>query len=214
MYGIGPVIIAIVAQALWKLGRSAMIGVFPVLVALVVTGLALAGFDELALLAGAAVASLATGVARRGTAAAVLTVLVTAPATLGALALQTATEVPVTLTRLGLFFLKVGSVLFGQRLRAPRVLASRPDRRVGLADRPAADRRDHGRSGHAGTSVHHGDLHRLPARRVAGRRGGHRPESSRPASCSWRSRTRSSLVCARRRSPVPCSTASSPRHSV
>ena len=112
-YGVGPVIIAIVAQALWRLGRSALTGVFPALVALVVAGLALAGFDELGLLGGAAVVSLVAGVARPGTVIAVLTALVTAPATLGALALQTATDVPVTLTRLGLFFLKVGAVLFG-----------------------------------------------------------------------------------------------------
>jgi chromate transporter len=113
MSGIGPVIIAIVAQALWKLGKSALTGVFPTMVALVVAALALAGFDELALLGGAAGVSLLSGVTRSGTAAAVLTALIAAPAALGAATLQTATEAPVTLTRLGLFFLKVGSVLFG-----------------------------------------------------------------------------------------------------
>ena len=51
MYGIGPVIIAIVAQALWKLGTAAVKGPLTLLLGVAATGLALQGWNELGLLA-------------------------------------------------------------------------------------------------------------------------------------------------------------------
>ena len=113
MYGVGPVIIAIVAQALWKLGRSAITRTLPALIAITAAGLSLAGSNELALLAGAGLVSLTAALARRGAWAVLVGALAAAPISLGALAQTVGTEVPVTLTRLGLFFLKVGSILFG-----------------------------------------------------------------------------------------------------
>jgi chromate transporter len=52
LYGIKPVIIAVVAQALWSLGKSAVKGLFLALVGLAVFGLYLLGLDELLLLFG------------------------------------------------------------------------------------------------------------------------------------------------------------------
>lgn len=127
MYGISPVIVAIVVQALWKLGQTALTSTLPIVIGLAATGLALAGVNELLILAagallaavvlgrgpgatrtGAAVGSTGSGAALVGATSATLT----AAASTSALILASA-AVPVTLTRLTLFFLKVGSVLFG-----------------------------------------------------------------------------------------------------
>ena len=129
MYGIGPVVIAIVAQALVKLGQAALNRWAYLPVAGGALAAALAGLNELTLLAAGGAIGLALAVApaaSRGGAAAVAG-LATVPATLahglhGAAAAAAATAagaagvaaaIPFTLTRLTLFFLKVGSVLFG-----------------------------------------------------------------------------------------------------
>lgn len=54
LYGIKPVIIAVVAQALWGLGRTAIKGVFLAVIAVAVLGLYLLGVNEIALLFGGA----------------------------------------------------------------------------------------------------------------------------------------------------------------
>ena len=51
MYGVGPVIIAIVVQALWKLGVTAVKGPATALIGVLAIGLSLAGLNELVLLA-------------------------------------------------------------------------------------------------------------------------------------------------------------------
>ena len=111
MYGVGPVIIAIVAQALWKLGVSAVKGPATALIGMLAVGLSLAGLNELVLLALGGLAMVGARLGRPG-------ILAGTIATLGAgstLLAQAAAsvDVPVTLTRLTLFFLKVGSILFG-----------------------------------------------------------------------------------------------------
>ena len=112
-YGIGPVIIAIVLQAVVKLGRSAISGPFHALLGIVVLALSLFGVSELVLLAAGAAAGLANRLGRRGGAAVVIW-LGGVTASLGAVAQSVAAEtVPFTLTRLTLFFAKVGSILFG-----------------------------------------------------------------------------------------------------
>ena len=129
MYGIGPVVIAIVVQAIWKLTRSAVSGVVPGLIAGGVLAASIAGMNELLLLAVGAAAGLATAVGPRAgaVAAAGLAALSTwasgalrgtartvAALSAGALAQAAAADaLPFTLTRLTLFFAKVGSVLFG-----------------------------------------------------------------------------------------------------
>jgi len=111
MYGVSPIIIAIVAQALWKLGVSAVKGPATALIGMLTIGLALAGFNEIALLALAGIVMMVTRLGRPG----ILTGTLIALGAGGTLLAQTtnAVDVPVTLTRLTLFFLKVGSVLFG-----------------------------------------------------------------------------------------------------
>ncbi len=111
MYGVGPVIIAVVLHALWKLGGSAIKGPLTGAVALLAAGLSLAGWNELALLAAGAAVMVAARTGRPGIVT-TLVALASGSATVLAQAAATA-AVPVTLTRLTLFFLKVGSVQFG-----------------------------------------------------------------------------------------------------
>lgn len=115
MYGVGPVVIAIVLQAVVKLGRTAVSGIFPALLGIAVVGLSVAGVNELVLLALGALAGLAVALGRAGRSLlAVAIATTTAAAHLTATAVAVAAEtVPVTLTRLTLFFAKVGSILFG-----------------------------------------------------------------------------------------------------
>ena len=109
MYGVGPVIIAIVAQALWKLGTAAIKGPLTLLIGLAAAGLALRGWNELGLLA---IGGLVMAGARLGRPGIAVLAAAFLPAT-AALAAGSGLAAPITLTRLTLFFLKVGSVLFG-----------------------------------------------------------------------------------------------------
>ena len=112
MYGIGPVIIAIILQAIWKLGQSAVKGTFHAVLGITIAALSLAGVNELMLLAAGGLVALGS---RRVGSATHTALLVSVGGTLVSLhaAAAAATAVPVTLTRLTLFFLKVGSILFG-----------------------------------------------------------------------------------------------------
>jgi len=96
LYGVKPVIIAIVVQAMWGLLRSAVKGYLLGAIGVVTLMLSLLGANEIALLlGGGVVAVLLTTVGNRG---------VAAPPGLGA---------GVGLTTLFLVFLKIGSVLYG-----------------------------------------------------------------------------------------------------
>jgi len=108
LYGIKPVIIAVVVQALWGLGRSAVKTRGLLVVGLLGAGLTLGGVHELAVLfgAGAAVAIARRLSSLRGLAAA----LVPMPS-LGLAAVGAAQSFQ--LSTLFLVFLKVGAVLFG-----------------------------------------------------------------------------------------------------
>jgi chromate transporter len=116
LYGVKPVIIAVVVQALWGLGRRALAAPLPAAVALVSAGLAGWGVNEVALLFGAALAvPLARAAGRRGgigptgaAAGAALVALGPAPTVAAAGA-----ATPVGLGPLFWIFLKVGSILFG-----------------------------------------------------------------------------------------------------
>ena len=114
MYGIGPVVIAIIAQALVKLGRSAITQIPHALLGTAVLVLALSGTNELLLLMIGAVIGLLMTTGRWVGMTAILTSLATATQAVY-LSAQTVTAeaVPFTLTRLTLFFAKVGSILFG-----------------------------------------------------------------------------------------------------
>lgn len=113
LYGIKPVIIAVVLQALWALGRRAVQGPFLAAVGIAVFVLYLLGLDELLLLFGGGLLVVLVQYGRRrfadrsGMAALLLPWLGLG---LPGAVLQT---VPVSLSRLFLLFLKIGAVLYG-----------------------------------------------------------------------------------------------------
>jgi chromate transporter len=112
-YGVGPVIIAIILQAVGKLTRSVSGGITSTFIGLAATALAIGGVNELALLAGGGIVTLVARRVKHFTVAGIFIMLTVSTATVCAATLAAATAVPVTLTRLTWFFLKVGSVLFG-----------------------------------------------------------------------------------------------------
>lgn len=117
LYGIKPVVIAVVAQALWGLGRTAVKGPFLLAVGIAAAALYLLGFNELAILFGGALLVLLVRAAREGFSGrsrmSTLIPFTGLPAAVfPALLLQTA-QVPVSLTTLFLTFLKIGAVLYG-----------------------------------------------------------------------------------------------------
>jgi chromate transporter len=136
LYGVKPVIIAIVVQALWGLARQALRTPRTALAAAAVVGLSLWGVNEVALLLGA---SLALAAARL--AGPVATALAAVPGTVWAAAPAAAVAgAPPTLLALSLIFLKIGSILFGSGYVLLAFL--RPDlvvRTGWLADRELLD---------------------------------------------------------------------------
>jgi chromate transporter len=124
LYGVKPVVIAVVLQALWRLGRTAIRGPGLAVLALAAAAANALGADELAVLG---VASLLAAVAHRVRAsnrptppAAGLAALLLAPlcsrtalAAAGAGVAGAGTAAAVGLWPLFGFFVKVGSVLFG-----------------------------------------------------------------------------------------------------
>ncbi len=113
LYGIKPVIIAVVAQAVWGLLRTAVKGPFLAAVGLAVLALYLVGVNEIALLfSGGLVVLLARSVAARRAAvgAVPFTALLGGAA---AAAGQGAAVASANLTTLLFTFLKIGSVLYG-----------------------------------------------------------------------------------------------------
>jgi chromate transporter len=109
LYGVKPAVVAVVLQALWRLGRTALSTRRAWGIAVAATAAIVAGADEIAVLAaaaavGAALAALATGGGRR---VAIVAPLVGAGVGAGAVG-GAPTAWPILA-----FFLKVGSVLFG-----------------------------------------------------------------------------------------------------
>ncbi len=115
LYGIKPVIIAIIAQAVWTLGRSAIKTPALALLTAAATAAAALGTHELIVIFGAGLAALAPALARRRPPpAAALLPFAAVPAAAGSAALAGgAAATGVGLLPLFLVFLKIGSVLFG-----------------------------------------------------------------------------------------------------
>ena len=111
LYGVKPVIIAVVLQALWALGRTAIKTKFLALVALAAVILTFLGIHELLVLFGAGVivmlARIIAGQIRSGRK------LISASPVLLLLQVSAATAAPFGLWPLFLFFVKVGAVLYG-----------------------------------------------------------------------------------------------------
>jgi chromate transporter len=117
--GIKPVVIAIILQAVWKLGRTAAKTPALVAIGLVAIALNLLGASPLAVLMFAGTCAGVDQWWRRRTTPVTLSVFGFLPlsaqklSTMCLLALATATAVPIRLGRLFLSFLKIGSVVFG-----------------------------------------------------------------------------------------------------
>jgi len=109
LYGIKPVVIAIIAQALWSLGQKAVKGPLTAAVGVVVIVLYFAGINEIALLfAGGSAVMLAMNYRRlknRQLGAMIIP--------LGGIGALTHGGIPFSLSKLFLTFLKIGSVLYG-----------------------------------------------------------------------------------------------------
>ncbi len=117
LYGVKPVVIAIVAQALWSLGRTALTSAREAVIAGAAFVMYLLGFNELALLfGGGAIAILLRGLSRLRRSADRVTFSLTpglfAPSALLSLAAKSP-DVAYSATRLFLTFLKIGAVLYG-----------------------------------------------------------------------------------------------------
>ena len=113
LYGVKPVVIAVVAQALWGLGRTALKSGPLIAITLAAAAACFAGWSELGILAGAGVlavlASRAGRTEAREKAGAFPGLLASSSLAVGA----GPAAVPVGLVPLFLFFLKVGAVLYG-----------------------------------------------------------------------------------------------------
>lgn len=107
--GVEPVVLAIIAQALWALGRKTITGALPALTGLAAMGLYLWGLSPLWILLGGALIGL---LARNGQRLFRLLGLVF-PWPLVGLAPAAAASQPFSLWLLFLTFLKIGSVLYG-----------------------------------------------------------------------------------------------------
>lgn len=107
LYGVKPVILAIIAQALWDLGRRAMKTRLLTACAIGVIGLYFAGINEIALLllSGLVVSLMQNYRQLRGAPLALLP--------LGALTLPALAAQPFSITTLFWTFFKIGSVLYG-----------------------------------------------------------------------------------------------------
>lgn len=129
LYGVKPVIIAVVVQALWALGRSAVKTRFLAAAALVATLLNFLGVNELAVLFGVGIAVAAILSAARYRKSPVIVTNIAAllrwrdflprrestllAAAAPGAATMAAAATPFALWPMFLFFLKIGSVLFG-----------------------------------------------------------------------------------------------------
>jgi chromate transporter len=115
LYGVKPVVIAVVVQALWKLGRSAIKTIWLAVIAAIAIILCALGINELFVLAVGGVLALAVkrvsfAELRRQKACWVPLFILPSGATTGA---ATATASALGLWPIFLIFAKIGSVLFG-----------------------------------------------------------------------------------------------------
>jgi chromate transporter len=109
LYGVKPVVIAIIVQALWVLGRKAVKGPLTAAVTVVIVALYFAGINEIALLfGGGLIVMVAANFQRlRGK------VLGISFLPLGGLSILSQAAVPFNFSSLFFIFLKIGSVLYG-----------------------------------------------------------------------------------------------------
>jgi len=107
LYGIKPVIIAVVVQAIWRLARSALHTNFLIALTVIAVAAAFAGVDEMVILLAAGVVAIAAQGFRGNLAAG------PAIASTGLVTKAAISAAPFSLGSLFLIFLKIGSILFG-----------------------------------------------------------------------------------------------------
>ncbi len=113
LYGVKPVVIAIVVQALWDLGEKGVKGPLTAVVGAAIVPLYILGFNEIALLfAGAAVVLLVQS-GRRFWKRGGSVMLAVLPLLKVPLSVLSASVVPFSQTTLFFSFLKIGAVLYG-----------------------------------------------------------------------------------------------------
>jgi chromate transporter len=117
LYGVKPVIIAVVVQALWRLGQSALRTIRLTVIALLATAANFLGVNELIVLCGAGViTALVDRLANNARAVPPVLSIVSAGAPLltnGGGVTAATLVTPFGFTSLFLFFVKVGAILFG-----------------------------------------------------------------------------------------------------
>lgn len=119
LYGVLPVVIAIIARALWGLGRTVVRTVFIAVWVVAIVALYLLGFNALLLLfgGGALYAVMIGGWRamrqRRATLSLLVPLLPSGSITASATALASAASAPFSLLTLFLTFLKIGAILYG-----------------------------------------------------------------------------------------------------
>ena len=113
LYGIKPVVIAIILQALWTLGKKAIKGVFLLFVGLAVFGLYFAGVNELVLLLAGGLVVMAGSNLQRATQKSQSAVIFPVAGALKWLGLPAAVSTAFGLPLMFLTFLKIGAILYG-----------------------------------------------------------------------------------------------------
>jgi chromate transporter len=109
LYGIKPVVIAIIAQALWSLGRKAIKGWLSALAGILIVGLYFLGINEIVLLFGGGFAVMALTNIQRLRSQGLKTLLLP----IAGFGLYLQAVVPFSYPALFLTFLKIGSILYG-----------------------------------------------------------------------------------------------------
>ena len=113
LYGVKPVIIAVVLQALWGLGRTAIKNSFLLAVGLLAAASAIAGGNVLAILLAAGLVTLLQAWIEQRRLSSNLVVLPMPAKFLMAATSVSAAAIPISLSALFLVFLKFGAVIFG-----------------------------------------------------------------------------------------------------
>jgi len=167
LYGVKPVVIAIVLQAIWALGRAAVKTKFLAVVGVAAGVMSFLGINELlVLLAAGSIVPLTRWIVRardKGAQphAAPCTVAPLLSLAAGSPAARTILAVTFGLWPLFRLLCEGRRGAVWERVRPPGVLACRPGYSVGLDFRGAAPGRDGRRAGNSRTGFHDRDFHRL-----------------------------------------------------
>ena len=113
LYGIKPAVIAVILSAVWRLGKTAAKGPFLIGIGFLVMVLVLFGINEIIALLGGGIVGILWQLGSRLGKGKMLLGFVWLPSSNLAFSVTAAPSSSVTLSSLGLFFLKIGCVLFG-----------------------------------------------------------------------------------------------------